>query len=263
MNDKIAQAHNYVTDVPMIISMNIFEYDIKQANINVLFALNLISEDEYNNLSLLPKQQREVIIGKKLQANSKLGDFLDCGITQAKSELINCNKIDSNQVVRVANDAMYIVANYPLGNTSFKISDNSNHRVTFVLKNRFTSYIKLGFVLVFFAIKENDDFVVDIKGINDKMLHLHSNLLTFICTILFYLERSNKAMALSEYSKFYSDYVNLNLDINYYREFNASSCFRIKGSEFGVLSFKDDMRLLDINYNLYLLRNMYSFILGL
>ena len=73
---ELANEHNYLADIPFLFEQNIWEYDIKQANISALRAFNRIDEDNYHRLSLVPKMQREIEIGKMIRDDKSIGDII-------------------------------------------------------------------------------------------------------------------------------------------------------------------------------------------
>ena len=46
---KLWERKQWVTDIPIILNNNIYEYDIKAANVNMLYAYGIITEDAYYN----------------------------------------------------------------------------------------------------------------------------------------------------------------------------------------------------------------------
>lgn len=264
---------NYITDRKIIIGSNIIEYDIKQANINILKAYGDLNEFEYYNIMKADKVSREIMIGRKIQMEkmsnkdekSPIAEHIRDGIKLAKDNLLVTNNIDPNEVVRIANDAVYIERQLPLQQTSFDILNNG-HRIMFVDKGHFSSFIKLGRVSVFLRIESDENLVVDVKGINDELVPLHQPFLGFICNILFYLERTDIPTTLQVYNEFYEEYINRSLPIEYYREFNSDSDIRINsphrfyGGRFLDEKYKN---MADINYNLLMLREIYAIILSL
>lgn len=273
LKHPLSEKTNYITDKKVIIGSNIIEYDIKQANINILRAYNDISDFEYYNLMKADKQSREILIGRKIQIEKKMNpdkisliaEHIREGIKIAKDNLLVRNNINTDEVVRIANDAIYVQRQFQLQNTTFDILNNGCD-ISFIIKGYFSSFIKLGRVSVFLRIESDENLIVDVKGINDELVPLHQPFLGFICNILFYLERTDINTTLSVYNEFYQNYINKELPIEYYREFNSDSDIRIDshhrfyGSRFLDEKYKE---LVDINYNLLMLREIYAIILSL
>ena len=268
-----AEKTSYIMEQQIISNIDIWEYDIRRANINILYAYGIITYNEYNQLCNVPKYVREVYIGKKQQQeqeNSKYSITLETikkGIIEAKNEFLISNKIQPRNIVRIANDAVYVINPFPLQYTKFDINKN-NIFIEFACKNHFSTALKFSNkVLVFFGITKDDNFNVDVKGINDEILNrgIHQEFLSLICEILFYKERTDQTTVLNIFNDYYQKYINLELPINYYREFNSGSAFRLKMKS--NLSYipgptqldeSFDKNKLDISCNLTLLRELYS-----
>src|SRR5574344_900142 len=62
-----AEKNTYIFDQQIISGSDIWEYDIKQANINMLYSYDVISYEEYSQLANSPKYVREIYIGKREQ----------------------------------------------------------------------------------------------------------------------------------------------------------------------------------------------------
>lgn len=271
-----ADKNTYITDRQLISGSDIWEYDIKQANINILLSYDIISFDDYFQLSNSPKYVREVIIGKRIQfekvqnKKSIIEDTIQKGISEAKNCFLISNKIQPRKIVRIANDAVYVENTNPMNFTSFDLNSN-NKLVKFVCKNHFSSLIKFSNnILVLFGIMSDDNFNVDVKGIGDNKLKYgyHSMFLSLICEILMYKERSDIDTTLSVFNDYYNKYIKKELSVEYYREFNSSSGYRLNlktnlaympAPTYLDESFDKDK--LDISYNLHLLRELYSLIL--
>ena len=198
--EDLWKKNQYEPPFNYIFNGNIQEYDISKANINMLRAYGMISEEEFNNLYISDKYIREKIVGEMEKANRELIKIIQNGIIEAKLTLFELNQIQSSEVVRIANDAVYINRPIPLKQNIVPISTGYN--INFVLKNIFTSMIRLGKVLVFFSNDNNGNYKVDIKGISKEKHQYHQMFLSFICNIIEMIERSNKSDVLRYYHDF-------------------------------------------------------------
>ena len=110
-----------------------------------------------------------------------------------------------------------------------------------------------------------DDMFLDIKGINENNQYLHSEfILSFIAETIYILERVSVEDALKYITNFYEDYINLKLPVGFYRELNSNSMFNFKHCNFYLSNVKEeDKNLLDINYNLYLIRELWNIVLDI
>ena len=109
---------------------------------------------------------------------------------------------------------------------------------------------------------DNSGDIIDIKGINDSKLELHSAYLSFIAYILRMVIKGNIVGAIQELMIFIQKYDNRQLDIEYYREFNAESMYRL--GRYGVMfideSYKD---MLEIGNNQMFNRELFSILMGI
>ena len=265
---KLAEKHNYLSDIPFIFDSNIWEYDISQANINTLRAFNRISEEEYYILSVSPKMLREITIGNWIRRDRTIQDDIYKGIAEAKLKLLEGYSIKPEQVLRIANDSVYIISPKNLSNTdSIDININGTGKVTFRLKGYYTYYmnLKLNNILFFFGPGDESGYDIDVIGINDNKLNLHTKFIGFLCKLITSLEYGGKSSALLIFNQFYTQYVNKQLDIDYYREFNATSGYRINSNfENFILNSIEKQHLdrIDIGFNLNILRTIYSYLIA-
>ena len=266
---ELANKHNYLADIPFLFEQNIWEYDIKQANISALRAFDRIDEDNYRRLSLVPKMQREIEIGKMIRDDKSIGDIIKRGISEAKRELIK-SLVDTNksiEILRIANDAIYFINPYsPTIETDFHVTISTGNNILFKQKSHYNYYInfKVNNILVFIY-NGSYDYYVEVKGISDDKLELHRDyFIKFICDIITTYEKLGQPYAVIEINRFYEKYLNRQLPIEYYREFNSSSCYRIITSSetFLLSSPPPDINVIDINFNLRLLRILYSYLLS-
>ena len=231
-------------------SGRIVEYDIKSANITMLHKYGKISDRYYKYLSVLPKFDREKEIGLLIRNDSSYYDCIKKGISEAKRLLFESNNIQFNSVVRIANDAVYVNSSVDLQYTIFG-------DVVFKQKSIHQVMMKLYNLIIFFGYNIDGDYNLDIIGINNKNLELHSAMLSVIANIIHLLERVSPKDAIQYINEFYIDYINFNLPKEFYRELNATSMYKYSNTKF-YLSDIQDVHDIDINYNLYLLRELYA-----
>lgn len=244
--------YSYITPLKYVSGI-IREYDIASANVNVLYDAGAISESDYNYISRLPKQSREVEVGLRIRDNLIDQEILAQGIAKAKIQLGIANGIKDNEIVRIANDAVYVNRFDKLKNTQFG-------NIRFVEKSFFRVMVKLN-NLIIFQRTDYDGVNIDVKGISSPALLLHLEyMLDLISQTIYLCEHVSPNYALQYLTDFYQQYLEKKLDIGYYREFNSDSLYKIKDSDFKI-SNATDINTIDINYNLFILRELYSIIL--
>ena len=120
----------------------ITEYDIRQANINILYKNNIIDKKYYDYLVHVPKIQREIIVGNLIKEDKNKYSIIQKGIKEAKCLLFEANNIKEYEVVRIANDAVYVNRVNGLKYITFD-------GIEFVPKSISTNYLRLYNILFF------------------------------------------------------------------------------------------------------------------
>lgn len=243
----LARQVNYVVDMRYI-SGNIIEYDIKQANINILYKYGTIDLEKYNYLANLPKMNREIIVGNMISSDKEIYKTIQKGIKEAKLNLFDANNIKEYEVIRIANDAVYVNRINGLKITQF---DN----IQFVPKSVSTCYLNLKNILFF--INFGSQINVDIKGLGPNY-DIHEPLITIIVNIISELQYDGVKPAMKSLENFIDDYLNKRLGVEYYRELNPEAGFRVIGGKFLLSTIPILYDEIDIGYNLYLLRELSS-----
>lgn len=255
MQDPIWSHKNYLAPYPYLIAHDIYEYDIQKANINVLYYKGLIDQEYYIKLLGMDRMDRQVEIGYLQRYTDGLTDRLSEGIAEFREKFIRTNNLADNDILAIKNDALFIIDKIP------KYTDFDN--IHFIQKNKYSSYIKLMNLEVYFASSVvNRNMTIDVKGISDMKLPLHENgMLSFIATVLFLVESGDLDSALSYFNEIYNDYLFRKLNIEYYREFNGRSQYlvTVNSNLYYIDQCKDsDKNSLNISYNIFILRELYG-----
>lgn len=271
MGDKaIYEYTNYTSPIGLVIGRYIYEYDIEHANISILHEAKEISNQIFNLLLKSSKQDREIMVGRLLEKGkssraAKLLEVLDNGFLQARKNIIESNQIDSHNILMTRKDSIFVLDKH-LSHTRFG-------EVQFLLKNTYTSYYNLGLnnlVLLYgkksIGFMKEEDFLV-VKGISKSNQDLHSQyMIKFLSNLLYMAEHSDITYVLFELKDFMKKYRNRELPIGYYREFNASSKYRVLlsvhhlNTEYGLQSVSEteDIYSIDIGYNYEVLVKLYQ-----
>lgn len=255
------QKTNYKSDIQFLIDTNIYEYDISKANINILRDANVLTEDQYQYYYQAPRMIRQVAIGKLLGQNPEVKSILKNGITNARKVFQEMNDINDSEILAIRNDAITIVGR-PAYN--LQITD----RVAFREAGHFTSYYKINYQEYFYmydVVTQNEN--LEVKGLGDSSISLHSNFMLEFLTELFYSAQiEGPKIAISLLQMFYNNYINRLLDVGYYRELNSQSKYRFLVSDKNVSLrsiYTDwltnyDKRYIDIGFNESILRYLNS-----
>lgn len=262
--DMYASAKSFIAPINYIFGQTICEYDMSKANITVLKAFGRITKEEYDYLYNLPKDNREYEIGMKIRSDKKYQDYIDEGVAYSKKMFLELNHVDLQTILRIANDSFYIVSPYICTNLQFLGPDNET-LITFSQKGSYNVFLKLHGNL-FFCNTLGDYYDIDVKGIRDDQLPLHSKFLTFIAELCNDYIIGGKEIAIRNFNEFYDNYVKRKLEIEYYREFRSGGGFRYdcKGMTYFLQATPDENATdkIDISYNLNVLRTLYAYILS-
>lgn len=104
-----------------------------------------------------------------------------------------------------------------------------------------------------------------IVGLDPHNIELHKDyLIAFIFKVMNMVSKNNIQLAIDTLRDFYREYVNGELNIEYYREFNLQSKFKVSSMNYIYYIDSDlvDVRSLDISYNEKVLRYISSLIWG-
>lgn len=254
---KLYSAVSYSANIDFLLNNYVREYDISKANINILLHRKLITEDLYNFLKQSDRMVRQVTIGKMLRDNPSLSEELKNGIIETKQRFFEVNNIQDYEVLSIKNDAVYLINKIP------KITKFDN--IEFACKNIYTSYYKIFNVeyYYYFDIVNNIENI-DIKGIGDDKLEYHKNHFLEFLLVIFNSAQVDDIKETINLLKIFSDkYLKMGLDIEYYRNFNASSLYSLKpimkyssvNAKFLPEKHKD---IIDISHNYNILRELYK-----
>mgnify|MGYP001354243572 FL=1 len=231
----------WTRDIDYIISANIYEYDIKSANLNLAIYYDLLDKETTKYLETLPKNVRNIEVGNLMRDDKFLNKELSKSFARMRKEFFKANDIKEHQVLSIKKDAVFLV-NKPCENTKFR-------NVEFVLANKYTSFHKINGIEFYYR---NKGKVLDIKGIKDEVLPLHKDYMCkFLIDIFNLLETSSNERIVSKLKTFIKLYKSKKLEYGYYREFNPDSYFSLIMDEGNV--FKSENYLtgfdIDISYN--------------
>ena len=266
---KLASRQNYFCD-SRFISGRIMEYDIRAANISMCREYGILNDEFYQYLLYSDKRYREEFIGWQiakekeenkgkpaLEASATYRTIYE-GIKKAKIQLFEANNIQPIEVIRIANDAVYVNRPTDLQYTRF------GDFIEFKQKVVAESVVKLSSTLILFFWHDASGLNIDVKGINDEVQVLHQNyMFSVLGSIMLAYERAGIVDAIKFIEEFYNDYVNRKLDINFYRELTPKSMFRLVNSGYYLNDVRNiDINCIDISYNGNIIREFWRILLS-
>lgn len=130
--------------------------------------------------------------------------------------------------------------------------------------DEYDNFIRVG---EFILMTKQDMFGVKqaIVGLDPHNIELHKDyFIALIFKIMNMVSKNNIQLTIDTLRDFYRDYVNGELNIEYYREFNLQSKFKVSSMNYIYYIDSDlvDVRSLDISYNEKVLRYISSLIWG-
>ena len=205
--------------------------------------------------------ERQIAIGKLQGSNPEVVEVLKAGILNAKRIFMEANNIDDSEILYIRNDAICIVGDRYI--SRLQITD----RVAFRESARYTSFYRFGSVhlLYHYDIITQKEYM-DVKGLgsdDNSALSLHKPFMIDFLSELFYtaqvegIQNAIKLLAIV-----HQDYISMNMDIGFYREFNSASNYKLK-SEFSGNSavylreaINWHKQFIDISFNESLFRHL-------
>lgn len=235
----------YTTSLNLIIN-RITEYDIKAANVSALEASGKFSQKTIEQLRALPKEDREVTIGKMQREVKGITKIIQRGIKHAKEMLFEANMIQDNEVVSIKNDAVFVVGR--------KLKQTKFGSFQFVPKNSYSLFMKMDKLEFYYDGRHRE---VTIKGIGDDVLSEQDHkdgMLKFFDHVFYYLTTDRREELRRFLIEFVDDYKNKRLPVCYYRELNSYNIYRtiIEIAEFSYnleIISEDDKEMINGIYN--------------
>ena len=131
--------------------------------------------------------------------------------------------------------------------------------------DEYDNFIRIG---EFILMTKQDMFGMKqaIVGLDPHNIELHKEyFIAFIFKVMNMVSKNNIQLAIDTLRDFYRDYVNGELNIEYYREFNLQSKFKVSSMNYiyYIDLEPDDVKSLDISYNEKVIRYLVSLIWGL
>lgn len=236
------EKHNYTNKlIEYLVSREIIEYDIKEAGFNLVKKYHLLSQGKIEQLELLSKDERKISLGYMQKYDKDFADKLNEKFVEARRLFFESNDIKADDVLSIKKDAIFMLRR--CHNIEF---DN----ILFREKNIYTSYYYLNKKEIYL----NKDGL-DLKGIKDDKLELHKDyMLDLLFKLLRMVELSSKRQLIANLKEVSYFYKNRKLHIEYYRELNSDSLFRLKMMMPGMheyigVQYTNDVDEIEIEYN--------------
>lgn len=252
------EEQSYTKQIEALISSIIYEYDISKANINVLLKRGDITQEQYDHFYSLPKQIREVTIGKLQRDFPSLKTSIKEGFKEARRDFFIANNISNDEVLSIKSDAIFIIGRPAL------VTEFGN--IKFIHKNTYTTFLRFHHLELYYYIDTKGAEILDIKGIKDEVLDKHRGFfLDFVLDVLYSLENEPIEMTIAMIKSYYRRYITGQVPLESYRRFDSQSLFNLKSipasfGDFKISTLSPDIHFnnLDIMYNLEVIRTLYK-----
>jgi hypothetical protein len=230
-------------DIRVLRGVTIREYDMVEAGWSVVKALSLAPE-AHVRLSVLPKHERNVVIGRLEGEDPALSRALQNGLRQARLDFGEANGIEDHRILAVRRDAIFVIGEpcrtTTVGNYVWK------------QKSRYSSFYRLNKVEFLYSAWSD---TLDIKGLGDEIREVHGPwMLDQLKRVIRSSERSSPKDLLRLLRKWRSDYVTRVLPVQHYREMSRGNSYRTTMTSGGKPVFLSDVDdtvrgEIDITYN--------------
>ena len=214
----------YLAPYSYILDTNIVEYDIEKANINVLRYNNAIDDETYRRLYNMPKLDREVTVGRMIRRNKDLSIILKNGIQDARHKLFSTLQLNSESILAIDNDAVFIIFNGPSSFSDIQI----NELVKFRVKGHFRSFYYLNkkqFFYTYDPITNREG--LNIKGVGDYGIEKGQGFIRLLCDIFYSNLSGGVRRAYDVSTAIYNDYIAKKYPMEYYRRLDSNAKFDI------------------------------------
>lgn len=258
----IYEQANYLAPIDYIVSSIIREYDISKANISIFFKYGVIDKDTYEYYKSSDRMSRQIAIGIMIKNNPDLSKILKDGITQARKEFFISNNIQDHEVLSIKNDAIYLIGREVV------YTDCSG--IIFNCKSVYTSFYKIKKKEYYYYYdRATGNELLDIKGMSSERLMIHKDyFMDFLKELFYTIQCEQIESAINLLNSFYDNYINMNLPIEYYRNFDGESRFSMKCSSMFTSYVSDFIKesnkdMIDISYNMSILMELNKIVSGI
>jgi hypothetical protein len=214
---------------------------MKNAGMSIIKSFKLLPDKTITKLEKLSKLEKSIKVGLIRKNDREFSREFGRKMKEVVHMFVEQNEINRGKIISIKNDAVFVADVNP---TITKF-----YECEFIAKNRYTSYVNLDGKEFYYG---NDN--IDVKGFGQEILDAHNPyMISLIGGILKSAEnlKSNKLLEL--FKTVQGEYLNMDLDIEYYREMNSDLSFKLKSEGnmiFGVQQpFDGITEYLDISFN--------------
>ena len=231
--------------IPFLFNRQIIEYDMKRAGLSLIKEYQLLPKETIQKIeSYRSKHEQDVIIGRMERTNKELVEAKKDAFAAAREQFYRLNDLEETDILDVRKDAIFVTRNCP--------HNKFGEYIEFRPKNVYSSFLRVGKRKIELFYRSPD--IIDVKGINDEVVKLHKEgMLIFFTTFIRKMETGNTIDAIRYLRYMIDRYKNLELPLDYYREFNQGSSYRSLKNETAEEWWDDRVSELEISNNYQIL----------
>lgn len=243
--NNLHEQTNFINpNISHVFNRDIREYDMKSAGISIIKELKLLPKETIDKLSRSDDSNwKHTMIGKMQRDDPKLKDGLSNGFAEMRKRFISANNLAIDDIISIKKDAFFVCK--PCYNQQV------GEHVLFREKHKYTSYIRIDkrIELYYSSFLEN----IDVKGISDDNIGKHKDYMLNLFT-RYFNTMETKPKSIQPFIKTTIDkYKWREYDVEYYREFNNKSIYKINDETISESDEWSDKSTLDISYNFKIL----------
>lgn len=223
MNGEIWERDNYIAKVPYIINQYITEYDMKRANISVLYNKGVISKALYDYLYDADRSYREKYIGQMQRYNPLLSEIKSNAIREFRGRFYEANSLSQADILSIKSDAIFVLGR--------QCQCTKFENIEFRVANIYNAYMHIGNLEIYYGFDPmTGDQNIDVKGIKDDKLELHrDHMMMFLCNMFYELLTSGPQEAIKCSQEFLEVLLSKSSpDPGFYRIFDSNSGYLIR-----------------------------------
>ena len=263
MNRDFSRSIYISSNIDFLVDTPITRYKIIDSEISILKENNIIEQEMFDYLSKSGEKEKSYFINALIRDNKGINKIISDGIKKLRYIFLHTNQIKNSDVISLSKDFITVKGKEA---SDLTISETAKFRID----GKFTSFYRLNSVEMYYNYNHvyNSEFVdVGIIGATDSSIKnfrsFHdSYFIEFLSELFYSAQTEGLQTAIMLLQTVYSNYISLKLPVQFYREFNLDSKYRLKreftsvGAIYADFATERDKAIFDISYNENILRTI-------